>query len=634
MRYSRRFSPKASGPDWLALVARVFVCVAIFAWSPAVGSAQVQVPVEFGPDGSIVTPAPLETTPGATSIPGRYIVKFANGASPAARAAAAREIGAQVRHNFAFSSTIAITVPNDNALNALRTSRSVLWIVPDQLLAFAAPPGVRAPENLSASVSGSDVTLTWTQRGKVDSYTVERCASAGCSNFSAIASNLPQDPKTYTDPGLADGIYRYRVIAFDAGASSPPSGIAEATVSAEPPPPPPPPPSDGAVRGTQQVLTYEVQRVGRPVEGSTGLGIGVAVVDSGIDFLHTDLSPAPDAAGTVNPDTNTSTGTSFNADSPGTSCQDAYSHGTHVAGLIGALDNNGGMVGVAPEATLYCVKIDLTETPGAIPLSNLQAGLEWVLASHNRVVPNIKVVNLSLATPPPPDGVTDPAREEIANLIQQLYAAGVITVASAGNDPTKDVSEMFPANVANVISVAGTTATIGLNTCTDTLGWVLADTVYAGGNGSPGTTDGTGVTISAPAEERHDLLPGGSVCNAFLYGTLSTSLTTTGGGPPGVTDLITRKLPTPGGPFEARGTSFSAGLVSGVMARIYQAALDAGNLNGTSGDVDGARFALLDGADRVGTAPLDHPWAGVLVVQSPDGVQEGIAQAPMPAAVP
>jgi hypothetical protein len=72
------------------------------------------------------------------------------------------------------------------------------------------------------------------------------------------------------------------------------------------------------------------------------------------------------------------------------------------------------------------------------------------------------------------------------------------------------------------------------------------------------------------------------------------------------------------------------------MARIYQAALNAGNLDGNSGDVDGARIALVDAADRVGTAPLDHPWVDEVgtFVYTFDGIREGIAQAPMPAAVP
>ena len=72
------------------------------------------------------------------------------------------------------------------------------------------------------------------------------------------------------------------------------------------------------------------------------------------------------------------------------------------------------------------------------------------------------------------------------------------------------------------------------------------------------------------------------------------------------------------------------------MARIYQAELEAGNLSGNSGDVDAARTTLVNTADHTSGAPLDHPWVGIIptFVQSPDGVHEGIAQAPMPAAVP
>ena len=72
------------------------------------------------------------------------------------------------------------------------------------------------------------------------------------------------------------------------------------------------------------------------------------------------------------------------------------------------------------------------------------------------------------------------------------------------------------------------------------------------------------------------------------------------------------------------------------MARIYQAELDAGNLNGNNGDVDAARITLVSTADRIGVAPIDHPWVGSIAgfVQSPDLTYEGIAQAPMPDAVP
>ena len=60
---------------------------------------------------------------------------------------------------------------------------------------------------------------------------------------------------------------------------------------------------------------------------------------------------------------------------------------------------------------------------------------------------------------------------------------------------------------------------------------------------------------------------------------------------------------------------------------------EAGNLNGNFADVTSARTIMLSLADRVGTAPFDHPWAPFGaggVFQTLDGIFEGIAQAPMP----
>ena len=105
--------------------------------------------------------------------------------------------------------------------------------------------------------------------------------------------------------------------------------------------PPPPPP---ITFSTEQILSYEVQRVGVPAAGSDGTGVGIAVLDTGIDFNHPDLKPAGNTPATA-----------FNALAPGASCQDDGGHGTHVSGLIAAQNNTIGIVGVAPGATLYCV---------------------------------------------------------------------------------------------------------------------------------------------------------------------------------------------------------------------------------------------------------------------------------------
>jgi len=123
------------------------------------------------------------------------------------------------------------------------------------------------------------------------------------------------------------------------------------------------------------------------------------------------------------------------------------------------------------------------------------------------------------------------------------------------------------------------------------------------------------VTISAPGEERTDIVTLGSLgCVGLEYGTLSTTLNTTG---------ATRKLVP--SLAEARGSSFSAALVSGVVTRIFQKGLVTGT---TGAAVEGVRTWLRNNASQTGIAPIDHPWAGSVYPYTFDGVREGIAQAP------
>lgn len=358
----------------------------------------------------------------------------------------------------------------------------------------------------------------------------------------------------------------------------------------------PPPP---VTFDTRQVISNEVQRVGMPSTGSDGTGFGIALLDSGIDFNHPDLAPAPNASST-----------SFNALSPGSSCQDDGGHGTHIAGLIAAQNNDIGIVGVAPAATLYCVKVlgaDLTGTD-----SDVMAGLDWVIQNHNLVAPPIRIVNLSLGRPLGAGETID--NSPLRPLIQALYNQGIVVVAAAGNNPNVEVSQVVPSGFPEVVSVASSVATNGVRTCLlfgdPALGSVAADTA------SGFTTDGPGVTISAPGEERSDIVTLGSLgCVGLEYGTLSTTLNTVG---------ATRKLVP--SLLEARGSSFSAGLVSGIVARVFQKQLV--SAAATSATVEGVRSWIQTNASRIGAAPLDHPWAGVIYLYTFDGVREGIAQAP------
>jgi subtilisin len=317
----------------------------------------------------------------------------------------------------------------------------------------------------------------------------------------------------------------------------------------------------GGGGGTTQVVPAGVARVGRPTGSSNGLGVGVAVIDTGVDLGH------PDLAGTVD---------AFNAFGA-QSCQDDEGHGTHVAGIIAARDNTADVVGVAPQATIYCVKV--LDSAGSGSDANVMSGLEWVLENYALDVP-IKVVNMSLGRPGAVDD--NPAMHD---LIIALEGAGLTVVVAAGNDPTVDVSSQIPAAYPEVIAVASTTALAGTNQCRFLSTPVAADTA------SYFTTDGTGVIVSAPGEDQENVSRG---CFISSVGILSTRLG--------------------GGTMRMSGTSMASPHVAGVAARYYQAGFQASDIR---------QFLQLD-ADHVGTAPLDSPSSQYTF----DGAREGIVQAP------
>ena len=99
---------------------------------------------------------------------------------------------------------------------------SCQWIM--QMVAFRTPlwgPGAdtqppTAPTNLTASVSGTQINLSWTASTDnvgVTGYLVERCQGANCTSFTQIATPTTS---SYSDTGLGAGSYSYRVRATDA----------------------------------------------------------------------------------------------------------------------------------------------------------------------------------------------------------------------------------------------------------------------------------------------------------------------------------------------------------------------------------------------------------------------------------
>lgn len=151
--------------------------------------------------------------------------------------------------------------------------------------------------------------------------------------------------------------------------------------------------------------------------GYTGAGIGVAILDSGI-ATHTAL------------DTRVVARVNLVQDEPGVT-GDPFGHGTHLAGTIGGNRTAATYVtpafagGSAPSVRLIDVRV--LGSRGSGRTSDVIAGINWVIA--NRLVHNIRVINLSLGHAVMEPSATDPLCQAVARAV----AAGITVVVSAGN---------------------------------------------------------------------------------------------------------------------------------------------------------------------------------------------------------
>jgi len=165
-------------------------------------------------------------------------------------------------------------------------------------------------------------------------------------------------------------------------------------------------------------------------KGFTGKGVKIAILDTGVEYYHDDLK--------ING------GASFVKDykKDGTvdkSYDDNHGHGTHVAGIIGAKNNNIGTVGVAPDSSLYAVKIINGAGQGTV--EGAIAGMDWSITNK------MDIVNLSIGSP---EG--SPAYRAI---FQKAKSKGITVVGAAGNDNLIDNSGVdYPAKYPEVIGVA------------------------------------------------------------------------------------------------------------------------------------------------------------------------------------
>jgi subtilase family protein/peptidase inhibitor I9 len=175
----------------------------------------------------------------------------------------------------------------------------------------------------------------------------------------------------------------------------------------------------GVNRVHPSVLSNDDQYPDDPVN------VDIALLDTGIDLDHPDLLNVYNQISLV----------------PGTqSADDDNGHGTHVAGIAAARDNNLGVVGIAPGARLWAVKV--LDSNGQGLISNIIKGIDY-LGQHTS---EVDVINMSF-------GCNNCYSTALDLAIQNLISKGITFVAAAGNGRI-DASTFSPANINNVIAVS------------------------------------------------------------------------------------------------------------------------------------------------------------------------------------
>jgi subtilisin len=173
-----------------------------------------------------------------------------------------------------------------------------------------------------------------------------------------------------------------------------------------------------------------VSQIGAPQawDASRGKGIKVVILDTGVDASHPDL--APNVKGAV----------SF---VPGESPHDGNGHGTHAAGIVAAAENGAGIIGVAPAAWLYNVKV----------LANSGSGQwSWIISGINWSISNkMDIVSIQFG------GTSMPAAVE--SICNAAWAKGLLVIATAGVGGPSMGTVAAPARFKNVIAVSAVDST-------------------------------------------------------------------------------------------------------------------------------------------------------------------------------
>jgi subtilisin len=274
---------------------------------------------------------------------------------------------------------------------------------------------------------------------------------------------------------------------------------------------------DEVVHLTQTIPTG-VSRVGGRINTLAAIDGSDRRVNADVAIVDTGITPVPDlnVAGGYNCST-----------TDHTAWRDGNNHGTHVAGTVAALDNSFGVVGVAPGARVWAVKILNNNGYGLI--SWYVCGLDWILAQrdpNDSSRPLFEAVNMSVTKDGSDDhncGLTN--KDVLHQAICRVTAGGITVVAAAAND-SHNASRNIPASYDEVITVSALADTdgkpggLGGNRCFSWGGYDKDDTFADFSN------YGADVDIMAPGKCILSTVPGPGY--AYMSGTSMAAPTVTG----------------------------------------------------------------------------------------------------------
>ena len=163
--------------------------------------------------------------------------------------------------------------------------------------------------------------------------------------------------------------------------------------------------------------------------GYTGQGVTVAVIDTGVNFSHIDLADHLWDGGEEYPNHG------YNTLEDSHNVSDGFGHGTHCAGVVCGDGTSGTQTGIAPNATLMCIKV--MDDTGYGNATSISAGMEFAI-EHGA-----DVLNMSLGIPFASAAVREMLRGACVNALQ----CGIAAAVAVGNDGQLQISFPVPNNV-------------------------------------------------------------------------------------------------------------------------------------------------------------------------------------------